>query len=508
MSKSTNSSYWLASGFYALLDKLTQLVFNLGGIVLLFRLLPKETASVWAAYLLLSPFIEMARMGLLQNGMSTFINASDRSEHAKILTASLFLNVCLSILCAIFLLTCSGYIGVGWFKNAQVGSLLRIYGLTTLVYALLFQFNYVQQAFLDFRGLFWSSFVRNGGLFAYIAYLWWHGQPFELWQLAVCQLFVAFPAAAVAWSFARRYQRYTWQIDWAWVHKMFAYGRYTMGTNIATMVYKSVDQTLLFRYLASSLSTYNLAIRVNTLAEVPTMTLAAILFPQSARRMASEGVSAARYLYEKSVGVLLALILPFVLGIMLFAPLIVLILGGSKYADAVPLLRWTILYGIFTVYAVQFGTMLDSIGMPRANFYITSFGAMVNLLCNLFFVQRFGLYGAIYGSLLAMSIMFCIMQWYLHRRIGSLPWRAFAHIFPFYRQMWAKGLSILGKKSPIIAEENTIKETAITTPEIHQDMAITPQTRLINPLEYRIGNASSLLSDAPALRGFLTDKDF
>ena len=131
-----------------------------------------------------------------------------------------------------------------------------------------------------------------------------------------------------------------------------------------------------------------MALRVNNLAEVPTTTLATILFPQSAKRNHAEGVSAAKYLYEKSVGVLLALIIPLIAFILIFANVIVNIIGSEKYAAAVPVLRLTIFYGFFMAFAIQFGTVLDSIGKPKINFLITALGACVNLCSNYFFIKR------------------------------------------------------------------------------------------------------------------------
>ncbi|HEY9706010.1 MAG TPA: hypothetical protein V6C58_26480, partial [Allocoleopsis sp.] len=100
-------NYWLSSGFYALLNQLTQLIFNLGTVMILFRVLDKETFGVWVLFLTITSFIEIGRTGLLQNGLITFLNTSEKSEHAKINTASLFLNMSLSIV-FVLLLTMGG----------------------------------------------------------------------------------------------------------------------------------------------------------------------------------------------------------------------------------------------------------------------------------------------------------------------------------------------------------------------------------------------------------------
>ncbi|MEZ4847758.1 MAG: hypothetical protein R3B93_03850 [Bacteroidia bacterium] len=55
---------------------------------------------------------------------------------------------------------------------------------------------------------------------------------------------------------------------------------------------------------------YGTAIKITNLVEVPTQSIAAIVFPQSARRIENEGRESVKRLYEKSVGVILALIIP------------------------------------------------------------------------------------------------------------------------------------------------------------------------------------------------------
>jgi lipopolysaccharide exporter len=199
-----------------------------------------------------------------------------------------------------------------------------------------------------------------------------------------------------------------------------------------------VDKLMLGNLLKDMVSTYDVALRVNNLAEVPTTTLATILFPQSAKRNQAEGAGSSKYLYEKSVGILLALILPMVVGILLGADWIVQLIGGAKFSESATTLRLTIFYGVFMAFAIQFGTILDAIGKPKINFYITTLGAVVNLICNYLFIKQLGYYGACYGTLVAMTVMFVIMQLVLNRTVGVQTWNCFSYILPFYREVWQR----------------------------------------------------------------------
>ena len=443
-----SGNYWLKSGFYSLLNQLTQMLFNLGSVVLLWRVLDKEMCSIWVIYMTITAFIEVGRTGLLQNGLMTFLNQTDNTEHAKINTASFFLSLSLSVIFVVLLLTTNTFVG-DFFKSPELASLLTIYAGTTFILSALYQFNFIQQANMDFKGLFWSSFVKNGALFFYVLYLKLTNGTYVLTNLVVVQLIAAIPATLVAFAFARKYFKLSKTIDFQWVRKLLDYGKYTFGTNLATMAYKNVDKMMLGKLLLGTLSTYDLSIKINNLAEVPTMTLASILFPQSAKRANTEGSNSAKYLYEKSVGVLLAIILPLVIFILLGADIIVQLIGSEKYASSAPILRLTIFYGIFMAYAMQFGTILDSVGKPKLNFLITTLGAIINLTFNYFFIIQYGLYGAAYGSLIAMSLMFIIMQLLLKRLFNVEIINCFKYAIVFYKEFYQKIISFIKKRQLI-----------------------------------------------------------
>ena len=216
-------------------------LFNLGSVVLLWRVLDKEMCSVWVIYMTITAFIEVGRTGLLQNGLMTFLNQTDNTEHAKINTASFFLSLSLSLIFVVLLLTTNTFVG-DFFKSPELASLLAIYAGTTFILSALYQFNFIQQANMDFKGLFWSSFVKNGALFFYVLYLKLTNGTYVLTNLVIVQLLAAIPATLVAFAFARKYFKLSKTIDFQWVRKLLDYGKYTFGTNLATMAYKNVDK--------------------------------------------------------------------------------------------------------------------------------------------------------------------------------------------------------------------------------------------------------------------------
>jgi O-antigen/teichoic acid export membrane protein len=150
-------------------------------------------------------------------------------------------------------------------------------------------------------------------------------------------------------------------------------------------------------------------------------------------------------LYERSVGAILAIILPFLVFAVVFAQTLVFVFAGPNYADASGVLQITAFFGLFMPFAVQFGTVLDSTGRPDINFAYTFFTAILNLGLSYLLIHKFGLYGAAYAILIGYSISFVLMQRVLYRRFGIQWWRAFLYIPETYRLVWGKVLSLRSK---------------------------------------------------------------
>lgn len=404
--------------------------------MLLFRSLEIEAYGIWALFLATTSLFEVAIIGLVQNALVKFLTTAEGEEYKKINTASLFLNVLLTTSSALFLFLASSWIA-GMISQlvdiSALATMFQFYIITLFLLIPFYQFNYIQQANLDFKGIFWSNFVRKGMFFTFIAILFFGGWEISLFNLVLFQMIGAFSGSVVSYYFARNYLAFSRKVDMVWVKELFNFGKYVFGTNLSTMLYKNIDRLMLGSLLTEvAVAIYDLAIKITNLIDVPAFSVASVVFPQGAKKAANEGNEAIQVLYEKSVGAILCLILPFILFILLFPELPIAIIGGEKYLDAVPLLRITILFGLFIPFAIQFGTVLDSIGRPKINFYFTLLGMILNVVLNYVFITNFGVIGAAYGTLTTYGITFVLQQAVLYSFFKIKAHRAFAYIPSLY----------------------------------------------------------------------------
>jgi O-antigen/teichoic acid export membrane protein len=235
-------------------------------------------------------------------------------------------------------------------------------------------------------------------------------------------------------------------VQWKRVKELFNYGKYSFGTSLGAMVFGSIDQWMLGAlHSPSAAGAYNIAIRITNLVEVPTGTVARIVFPQSAKRMETEGKAGIKYLYEKSVGTILALLIPGLLFLFIFSDYVVDFLAGEKYDDAVPILHVTILFCLFVPFARQFGTIMDSIGKPKLNFTLTIIMAAVNVAMNFIFIRWLGVIGAAYATLTSYAVGFVIGQSILRKQLDVNFLNAFVYAVKFYPEFFSKHFRLVRK---------------------------------------------------------------
>lgn len=429
-------SYWVKSGLLTILQRLSVLVFGLGSLFLMLRGMSKIDFGTWALFLAVVSFLEVGRNGLIQNALVRFMAAcgkEEKEEYAKISTASLFINICLTLVSVVLLILIAKPLSAFW--NAPIlAQMFPIYAITTAVLLPFFHFNCIQQANFTFTGVFWSSFVKQGLFFLYVLFAYTTGYGLNLVNLCLVQIVTGILGGLTAYLFALPFVAFSRKIDWAWVKRLFNYGKFVFGTNLSAMLYKSIDKVMLGFVSPLFVAVYDLAIRINNLIEVPTFSIATIVFPKGAQRMKTEGKPAMKELYEKSVGTILALILPCVLFILIFPEFIINILAGEKYLDAVGILQLTVLYGLFIPFANQFGTVLDAMGKPKINFRFVVLGAFLNILTNytFIFILQYGLIGAAYGTLLTYGIMFVLNQWVLYKELNVNVLNVFPNIISTY----------------------------------------------------------------------------
>ncbi|MET3125424.1 O-antigen/teichoic acid export membrane protein [Arcicella rosea] len=439
------NNYWIKSGFLNIIQSFANVLFGFGGFYMLVRVLDKNHFGAWTLFITITSILEVARNGLVGNALVKFLSGAKPEEKTPIIMASVAISTALSLFCVLLNLMFSHYLSLLW-HSPELEVMFYVHNITFLLSGVLAIFNSVEQANLTFNGIFITTLVRQIILFMFILGCFASQFATPLIYLVYVQILGVVIATAVGYQYVNKYLILEKNIYIDWMSKLFHFGKYTFGTSVSAILSGTIDQMMLGAMLSPVASgAFNVAVRITNLVEIPTSAIATIVFPQSAKR-AKEGLDGVRYLYEKSVGTILALVIPVITFLYIFSDLIVNMIAGGKYDDSIPLLKITLLYCMFVPFGRQFGVVIDSIGKTQLTFWVVLFCACLNIGINYFFIKSQGVMGAARATLISSTFGFIIGQVILYRELKVNVLRTFVYAFRFYPEFYHRHIKFYLKK--------------------------------------------------------------
>lgn len=438
MENTPKGHYWIKSGILNVLQNFSGVFFGFAGFYILVRVLNKQDFGIWTLFMSVTTILEAIRSGLIQNALIKYLSSSQKAEHPDIIAASTFISGMVTAVSILLVVLFAPYLSRLW-SSPQLVYLLYSYVVVFILSGILTQFNAVEQANLKFSGIFVNNLVRQSTFFGFVLISYLVNFKIELVYLVWVQAFSLVLSVAVAYSYIRHNFSFSLSMGKPWLGRLFGYGKYAFGTSVSSLLSGTVDQMMLGALLSPAASgAFNIAVRITNLIDIPGNAIAVVVFPQSSKRMEEEGTGAIKYLYEKSVGTTLALVLPGVLFLYFFSDYVIHFIAGEKYVDSIPLLQVTLLYCLLIPYGRQFGTILDSIGKTKITFLVVVGTTIVNLGLNFIFIKRMGVMGAAYATLVSNIVGFIVAQIILKKEIGVSLWNTLIYLVRFYPEFFEK----------------------------------------------------------------------
>lgn len=462
--KSGTSSFWLRSVFFTLLQRFSIIAFGVIGYILLAKkVFPgAHEMGIWSLFLGIIALIESIKQGLLRNPMIKFLSEPEYvNNRNKIQSASLITNILFSVL-SIVIIAFAGHLLVKWLNSPELYPLI-IWGI--LIILLLIPFNHCEvllQANYKFHHIFYGYFLRQGiFLIALVAVLLYDKSMLTLLNLVKLQIVSIFFGALMLIWFARPFFYRHFDTEKKTMLKMFHFGKYIFGTNVFSAFGRSADQFITAGQISAEVvAYYNVVARINNMMDVPSLAVADVLFPKNVEAMASSGEEKVRYYFERMVGTIIAILAPVSVLIFLMPKLFIMLLAGSKYYDAVPILEIVILFSFLRPFSYQFGATMDAIGKPKVNFWVNLFAMCMNYGCMFVGLRVLGWTGAAWGTVASAIINFSVMFYVLHRSIGARLFATFGYVGFAYREIWQLMRKMLGKKDQAASDAMTANDAA------------------------------------------------
>lgn len=165
------------------------------------------------------------------------------------------------------------------------------------------------------------------------------------------------------------------------VSKLFHLVKYSLATLATTNLLKTADTFLIGSLMGpASVAIYAIPLKLTELFEIPLRSLSTTAFPQMANNFNQKNRQGFIANFTQYISLAYLIYIPALIVAFIFAPYIVLFIGGNKYAEATSIFRIFILFGFFLPANRMTGIALDAMQLPGKNFIKVLIMAVLNIV--------------------------------------------------------------------------------------------------------------------------------
>ena len=158
---------------------------------------------------------------------------------------------------------------------------------------------------------------------------------------------------------------------------------------------------------------YTVAVKIYTIIKNLLAATYAVALPKLSSYFGKDDEAAFKSLYTKLWGYLTLILIPASIGLIVFSPLVMQIVGGSSFVVASDALRLLSISLVFAIYGGLLTACYNvATGHEKDNLVATLISAAINCLLNLFFIKRFSYVGAAITTLISELFVFafCLVR--------------------------------------------------------------------------------------------------
>lgn len=415
----------LPNGIYSLLEKLSVPAFGLFTFFIIIRGVDQESFGYWVIFVSLTALIESVLNAFTITPFIRFIHNCKPAQQGLFYFTSLVLNTALATFFVINLLIFRDEIS-SLLNTPRLSNLLELYCFNLILIVPFVQLNALQYAYSKFQHSFFAVFSRRFAFFLYVGIVFFSSSAIVLERLVIAQIAATLVGLCVSFAVTRKYLKFKLQLDTVWMRKLFHYAKYTVGNNLTSIVAKSIDTWMLGALLSPlAVAIYNPAIKISNLIEVPTGALSSYAYPKFALLSSQHQLSVLQKKVELIIGFNLAIFLPMLAIIYLFAEKIIILIAGAAYSESVPILYITLLHALIIPFERHLGVAFNALGKANYNLWLSLGRAVLNVVLNYILISQYGVAGAAIATLITYvigaTISFTLMQ-----RVVPL---SLAHVF-------------------------------------------------------------------------------
>ncbi|MBS4027067.1 MAG: oligosaccharide flippase family protein [Ignavibacteriales bacterium] len=436
----------LKKGFWGLADKSLPLIYGLGFVLLVIRVLPKEEFGTYIIIQNLYLLLVAAGSSFALLPMVKF--AAETEDIVAITNTGNWLYVFFVIVIGLPIVAFKeefakifhtpDFIELAWFLPLMlvVSSLRQV----TL---------YLLQSKIQIRHMFFLNAVYFIGSLILVIIVFQNVENQTAFTMLVINTvtlafssalgFLLLPSGTIR-------KMFLWNVQKVEVKKFWNYGKYSFGASSSYTLYLQADSFVIANLLGPvSVAVYNAAKVFIRIFDVVLQVIMMFIVPISAQLSSKNNVEDLRILAEKSIFVFTAIIFPMSIGLFFFSPEIISLFYNNKYSDTTILLRLLSLSGIFIPTIGVAASFLYGIGKMKEVFLVSAIN-VVTAICIMYFAI---VYGGIVGaavSIICISMMMMFTYYFALVKYCGISLR-FSNIILRYKDALLFVQKLLNNKS-------------------------------------------------------------
>jgi O-antigen/teichoic acid export membrane protein len=401
-------------------------VFSILTYSILFRFLSEADMGNWVFFQFSFLLLDTFRTGLLQTALIKFYAGADEARQRCVAGSAWYIG--LLVTGGFVALNLAAMLFINYFQDIGVRVLLYWFGMTL---AVTLPFNvaiWILQAEQRFDRILWLRLLNQGSFIVLVFTLYLVK---EVNLLRIIQAFLgssllsSVVVVVMGWS---RLTALSYRTP-AVVRELFHFGKYSFGTFLCSNLLRSSD-TFIIKFMLgpAALAVYNLPQRLLEIIEIPLRSGLGTAMPSMSAAVNRQRDDEVVVLLKKYAGFLTLLFVPIVVGVLVFADVIVGLIGGGKYVatEAANLYRILIVCSLLFPLERFLGVTLDIIGRPQLNLVKVVLALAVNVVadvaCIYFTRNIYGVAAASIITLLASTAYgYFILRRYLPISFSGIP---------------------------------------------------------------------------------------
>jgi lipopolysaccharide exporter len=394
----------LSKGVWGLADKTLPVIYGLGYVFLVIRVLPEEEFG---------NFVLLQEIFLIISGLATAFAlqpllkyaAEENADIASVVTIAFWLNFGFTALSAALVVALSAPLGAVLHSPSLPPLLAYVPAMLGASIVRNFTLTLLQSGF-RIREVFWVDAAHFLGA-PLLVWIFSRMHIFDsAMDLIVINIISLGASSIVGLVLARPLMRWRLRPRAEARKKMWKYGTYSLGGIASYLVYTKADTFILAAFTGPiQVAVYNSAKVFTRVFDMITQVVQMLVLPAVSRLSSQGDHPRLTALVEKAILFSTVMMIPVSL-LFLFGPgLLVQILYGGRYAGAIPILQiFALLSFVVPLLAVGSNTLMG-LGRAKVNFILGLQMLLVSVVAYLLCIPPLGGIGAAVGLVAASYIM-------------------------------------------------------------------------------------------------------